>query len=549
MSWHAPHRIGGVHSGLSHGVKNHGSNVGGLMSVLDGGRRPIVVVDRQGRRTRPPWVSISSLPGRVRLTFLTVRQHDERLSRETPETRVSQNMGADFGPGQPPTLPLTAPGTRSMGLSHACQGRSPMSLRRCLNAPPPALIALALLLALMGGAAWRAWRDRLPPPLPSAQTPYRQGVPQATPGAAFFPIGLYHALDAAHAGETLSLAEIAAAGFNAVHVWEGLRLEPVLSQARAHGLRLLFHHPTDDEVRTHAGDPQILAWYLDEEPSLHVPLADQDRHRQAFLARREQLRRIDPGHPVLALDMAALTGTRRADWIAWAGLGDISAHDNYPIRWFPHRHSLDTPGGIPASVSLAVRMVAQRKPVWLVVQAMAGPEEGWRMPTPEELRAMVFAGLVHGATGLFYFALDSFVTREGQILGIAPDPAPAYALPPGFGHATPPLMASPEDRAASRRLWQAVVALNRELQALAPDLLAATATATCTATVPGRPDAPIRTLLKERDGHFTLLAVNLERSALPVRFSCTLPQAPVPWETVFAPLETRIVREPILSRQ
>lgn len=424
-----------------------------------------------------------------------------------------------------------------------------MRLRHFLKSAPPVLPALALLLALGALSDCTTWQDRVPPALPTAQTPYRQGVPSAGgPGEPFFPIGLYHALDSAHTGETLSLADIAAAGFNTVHVWEGLRLEPVLSEARSQGLRVLFHHPRDEEIAARAGDPALLAWYLDEEPSLHVARKDQETQRRAFLQRRAQVRRLDPTHPVLALDMAAVTGAGRADWVAWAGLGDISAHDNYPIRW-ASRSGLDTPNGIPASVSLAVRTVRERKPVWLVVQAMASPAEGWRMPEPEELRAMVFAGLIHGATGLIYFALDSFVTREGQVLGIAPAPRPAYTLPPGFGRAEPaPLVADAEDRAASRRLWAAVVSLNQELRALAPDLLAPTAPGACEARVSSRSDAPVRTLLKMREGRLTLLAVNLERSAVPALFVCA-PDTPEPWasrvwETVFAPLEARVMRAP-----
>lgn len=36
------------------------------------------------------------------------------------------------------------------------------------------------------------------------------------------------------------------------------------------------------------------------------------------------------------------------------------------------------------------------------------------MPSPRELRTQVYTGIVHGATGIMYFAMDSYVTRAGE---------------------------------------------------------------------------------------------------------------------------------------
>jgi hypothetical protein len=70
-------------------------------------------------------------------------------------------------------------------------------------------------------------------------------------------------------------------------------------------------------------------------------------------------------------------------------------------------------GGIPQSVGLAARINSEQKPVWLCVQTF---ESGnWLMPSPRELRTQVYTGIVHGATGIMYFAMDSYVTRAGEI--------------------------------------------------------------------------------------------------------------------------------------
>ena len=51
--------------------------------------------------------------------------------------------------------------------------------------------------------------------------------------------------------------------------------------------------------------------------------------------------------------------------------------------------------------SLAVSANAEKKPVWLCIQAFegtAGPRFYWTMPTERQLRAQAFAGIIHGAT-------------------------------------------------------------------------------------------------------------------------------------------------------
>ena len=107
--------------------------------------------------------------------------------------------------------------------------------------------------------------------------------------------------------------------------------------------------------------------------------------------------------------------------------------------------SLATPngdgGGIDKSVGLAASINNESKAVWLTVTGMCQPTihgraqctcmtigcaawesigGPWLMPSPREMRGQVYAGIVHGATGIIYFAMDSGVTRDGQVMGIAP---------------------------------------------------------------------------------------------------------------------------------
>ena len=406
-----------------------------------------------------------------------------------------------------------------------------------LKAVPSCLpsVVLTLVLTLLPGVIALSWgddRDRESPPATAMQTPYRNGVPHTDAHGArrsqydgarsFFPIGLYHTLSGRHFGRDHDLALIQKAGFNTIHTWEGLPAAEAATAAHAAGLALILHNPSEADVRLLSGRPELLAWYLDEEPSLHLAPEAQSAALASFLARAEHLRQLDSAHPILMIDYPAFLGSRRAAWMAWADAGDVSAHDNYPLR-AQRTETLDSALGIARSVTLAVRATRQHKPLWLVVQAMASPVHDWRMPEPDELRAMVYTGLIHGATGILYFALDSFVTREGGIVGIAPDPPAGYGPTPGFGRqAVASLTAGEAEREASRRLWSAVVALNAELSALAPALLSPTSRASCGVVVSGASVSPqpIRILLKDGPEGLVLLAVNLDRRPLEVAFRC-----------------------------
>ena len=337
----------------------------------------------------------------------------------------------------------------------------------------------------------------------------------------FFPVGLYHALTGPHFGRTYSLATAAEAGFNTVHLWELQDLGPAVAEARRLGLRIIRHDPTDAEVARYAGDPVILGWCVDEEPSMFVSEADTPARLATFRARRARIHALDPGHPVFAIDSAvAMKPSHRARWERWLRQGDVSAHFNYPVLATPFpADTLDTSRGIPASVSEAVAAAGQR-PVLVLVQAFASPTHGWAMPRPEQLRAMTYAAVVHGAAGIVFFAEDSFVTRDGQVLGIAPYPAADYGPIPDFdGDHRPPLAAGAADLEQSRRLWGEAGRLARQLTGLAPDLLAPTARFPYAVAIRGHSasPAPVRTLLKGSGDRLTLLVVNLDDDPMALR--------------------------------
>ncbi len=387
------------------------------------------------------------------------------------------------------------------------------------------IVAIAVVAVLAGNPA--TWHES--PEIDAVQAVYQDGVPHTDrqghrlttydPERSFFPIGIYHGVAGQFRGRTYDMNLMGAAGFNTVHTWEGQPLESALAAATASGLQLVYHNPKDDEVLRWRDDPGLLAWYLDEDPSIRDWDPEWERRFEIFQSRKAALHAMDPGRSVLALDGPFIDPPRRDRWLAWNAAGDISAHWNYPIR-HSGPSALTGRRGIPESVVTAVRLNNAKKPLWLVIQAFGSDHLGWRMPKPEEFRAMVYAGIVHGATGIFYFSLDSFATRDGQVVGVAPWTEETYGPSPDYdGDGRYPLVVSPETVTQSRALWQAIAGLNREIAELAPALLSPTARLEYSVHV-NRDGTPVRTLLKRRGDELVLIAVNVERAPveLEIRF-------------------------------
>jgi hypothetical protein len=345
----------------------------------------------------------------------------------------------------------------------------------------------------------------------AVQSIYSAGVPHTDARGAlrsrydtgsFFPRCIYHAVPG-------SFAAIKRAGFNCVHTWEGVGVAEVIDELRATGLQLIRHSPTGDEVRRFASDPRILGWYLDEEPTSHAYL-DMERtgepglmaeRYRAFVATMAAIKAVDPRHPVFPLDASYIPPGLDDWWDRWNSSGDVSAHDNYPLQ--PGTADLEA---LARSVLRAVRLNGERKPVWITLQAFGGLRglgAAVRMPTVEELRGMAFTAIVHGATGIILFAWDSPVTRTGHVLGIGP------GTPERYDSGS---VATGAEAARSRILWAGAAALNAELERLTPRLLSPTARVPYEVYFSGesRTPSPIRTMLKEGDGVYTLLAANLE---------------------------------------
>lgn len=386
------------------------------------------------------------------------------------------------------------------------------------------------MAALLGGAS--SWAEDVFHDTPGAvQTIYRGGVPHTArdgalrlsyqAGESFFPIGVYNGmLDPGDGSDGFGL--LARAGFNAAVPWGAQDFETVLASARDHGLQIVLRDPSDDTVKRFRGDPAILSYEVDHEPTMHAQEETALWRLEAFRERRAAIRALDPRRPVLTVDSPSITPPYRNAWLAYAEASDAITFWKYPFFKAPVR-TMDTPRSVPEVTLLAAETGHERKPVWYVAQAFGrhgSDPRDWFMPGETQMRALLYAGLIHGATGVFWFTQDSYVSRDDHVIGAAPDPKPDYRGPERR-RSKPPFQATAQELEQSRRMWNAVVRLNGELQRLTPAILSPTSARDYRIAIRGTSASPtpIRALLKDAPDGLILLAVNIDADPVEARFT------------------------------
>lgn len=146
-----------------------------------------------------------------------------------------------------------------------------------------------------------------------------------------------------------------------------------------------------------------------------------------------------------------------------------------PQRDMAHAVLLDASAAIvvtlprdPAEATGFAATVRQQPdhPVWALLPVYARPDQ--RQLGGAEARALVFAAIASGASGIVWQGEDNYVARNNGAMGISPRPQLDYGIRTGE---TAPLTVTPQAVAASRRLWDAVAQLNRRIARIGPALL------------------------------------------------------------------------------
>jgi hypothetical protein len=403
-----------------------------------------------------------------------------------------------------------------------------------------------LVLSSGGGLAWLvddvsvdAVAMSTAPVLPerlAVQRVYVGGVPHTEargrrrttydPQQSFFQIGIWGNPTGEVWGTRYDLQVLRDAGFNTMWPWPSASLDQALEQGKAAGLQVVAMNPLPEALLSACKDhPNLLGNVWVDEPTGQFWGKDMEAKYAEFVAYKRRTNEIAPDLCVFVNDVPWISPPATEWWTRWNTAGDISCHDNYPVKHSAQTRSL---AEIADTVGLAVRVNQEQKPVWLIVGAFEQPGTSaipFRFPTPLQLRASVYAGLIHGATGIVYFTWDTYVCRDGNVIGMAPDPKVAYVPSPrqeGYTHPTP---ARPDQLVAARALWAMATQINRELAELTPALLAPTVDPqqvpyAISVTGLGRTEEPIHALLKPQpDGSLLLLTVNLEDAVLAATYT------------------------------
>lgn len=141
-----------------------------------------------------------------------------------------------------------------------------------------------------------------------------------------------------------------------------------------------------NEIETFMDHPALLAWYISDEPFPSRISPD------SLSGIYEQIKNIDPWHPISIVFMTPFTSTAKQ----YANAFDVVIADPYPVP--------DMQPSYTGSVAKSLyNEFGGKNPVWIATQSFGGGEIWKREPTPAEVRLMTYQSIINGATGIQFF--------------------------------------------------------------------------------------------------------------------------------------------------
>ena len=309
-------------------------------------------------------------------------------------------------------------------------------------------------------------------------------------GKPFFPIGAYAVWKREFNNFDFDKAfkDLSDAGFNFAHSYNGGAEYPqFLDTAHKYGMRVwsaAYSIHSKDFQQNRLNHPAIIAWYIGDDTARNTkPCELQDRH--------DALKSIDD-HRI----------TTQAEHVGSAAAVSlyrdyVRGTDNYLPEVYPA--TVDTAENRGSTVAEVIRDmkacmsdidkcgIPHPKSVWPIIQYF----KGWnykRFPEENEIRAMSFASIIHGATGITWYTYGGYVVPEKNMYN--------------YG-----ITSSPER-------WRIITTITRQLHELEPVLVERKPADQPTPAVYsgakldafGQPS--ITCLLKRHEGETYVLAVN-----------------------------------------
>ena len=235
-------------------------------------------------------------------------------------------------------------------------------------------------------------------------------------GQPFFPIGLYAVCKRDFNGKNFDNAfkGLKEAGFNLAHTYGNSYDPEFLAAAAKYGLKLWVaaRFPDSRLVERGRHNPSIIAWYLGDDTSSHIlPELEADYD--------EAVKAVDPTRITVQADpiLHSNGGTSRyADY--------VTATDGFLPEIYPVRNEAGDPTD-KTCVAVTIRDMKQfaedvrlngdgkARTCWAIIQYFKG-WSGWKhFPTREQLFAMTFAAVIHGAHGVTWYTYGGFDKNEG----------------------------------------------------------------------------------------------------------------------------------------
>ena len=235
-------------------------------------------------------------------------------------------------------------------------------------------------------------------------------------GQPFFPIGIYAVCRRDFNGMNLDTAfkGLKAAGFNLAHTYGNAYDPEFLAAAAKYDMKLWVAARFPDRRLIDIGrhHPSIIAWYLGDDTASHIlPELEADYD--------EAVKAVDPTRITVQADpIFSSSGgdSRYADY--------VTATDGFLPEIYPIRKEAGDPTD-KTCVAVTIRDMKQvakdvhlksadqPRTCWAILQYFKG-WRGWKhFPTREQLFAMTFAAIIHGAHGVTWYTYGGFGDNEG----------------------------------------------------------------------------------------------------------------------------------------
>ena len=231
-------------------------------------------------------------------------------------------------------------------------------------------------------------------------------------GKPFFPIGLYAVWKREFNGNNIDKAfkDLKAAGFNFAHTYNASRnadFAEFLNTADKYGFKLWITPGSDmiNNIIRERHHPSILAWYIGDDT--HTYFSPEDVRRNHDICHS-----LDNAHLTTQADG---TGPRGAShYEAFIESTDSFMPEIYPVRE-DKPEAKEVPTVIRDMKTIFDDLSRNGSPVktiWAIIQHFDG--WGWkRFPSFDELRAMSYLSIIHGAHGITWYTYGGYNQNHG----------------------------------------------------------------------------------------------------------------------------------------